>query len=89
MPARLPVQYRDSRTRSADGFEFELAYVKAYIDADGAIFRQIANDAGVNISATNVASVNTTIPANNRSPDAQQAADQLQPDPDDEVVAGP
>ncbi|HUR57599.1 MAG TPA: TonB-dependent receptor plug domain-containing protein [Opitutaceae bacterium] len=97
---RLPVQYRDSRTRSADGFEVELAYnptkalrltanvafpkvyeselnpdVKAYIDTNGTVFRQIANDAGVNVSATNVASVNTTIPANNRSPDAQQAAD--------------
>jgi outer membrane receptor protein involved in Fe transport len=97
---RLPVQYRDSRTRSADGYEIEIAFnptkairftanvafpkvyeselnpdVKAYIDKNGAVFRQIANDAGVNISATNVATVNTTIPINNRSPDAQQAAD--------------
>ncbi|MBI4623406.1 MAG: hypothetical protein HY736_09355 [Verrucomicrobia bacterium] len=97
---RLPVQYRDSRTRSAGGYEVELAYnptkalrltanvafpkvyeselnpdVKAYIDKNGAVFRQIANDAGVNIGANNLAVVNTAIPINNRSPDAQRAAD--------------
>ncbi len=95
----LPKQYRDTRTRSSDGVEVEVAYnptkalrftanvafpkvyesdlnpdVKAYIDKNGAVFKQIANDAGVVIGADNLATVDTSIPINNRSPDAQAAA---------------
>ena len=94
----LPVQYRDIRTRSGDGLEFEVVYnpskafrltgslsfpkvyesnlypdVKAYIDKNAELFKQIARDAGVLISATNVASVDTSIPVNQRSPDATNA----------------
>jgi hypothetical protein len=94
----LPKQYRDSRTRSGDGYEIELAYnptralrltanlafpkvyeselnpdVKAYIDKNGAIFKQIATDAGAVIDAQNRASIDTRIPANQRSPDVDQA----------------
>lgn len=49
--------------------------VKAYIDKNGTVFKQIANDAGVIINASNVATVDASIPINNRSPDAQAAAD--------------
>ena len=94
----LPTQYRDIRTRSGDGLEFEVVYnpskafrltgslsfpkvyesnlypdVKAYIDKNAGLFRQIATDAGVLISATNVASVDLSIPINERSPDATAA----------------
>jgi outer membrane receptor protein involved in Fe transport len=48
---------------------------RAYITRNAAVFRQIANDAGVIIDANNLARVDTSIPINNRSPDAQQAAD--------------
>jgi outer membrane receptor protein involved in Fe transport len=47
--------------------------VKAYIDKNGELFKQIARDAGVLIDANNVASVNTAIPVNQRSPDATNA----------------
>lgn len=47
--------------------------VKAYIDKNMPLFRQIARDAGVLISATDVASVDTSIAVNNRSPDATNA----------------
>ena len=94
----LPAQYRDIRTRSGDGLEFEVVYnpskafrltgslsfpkvyesnrnpdVKAYIDKNAGLFRQIATDAGVLISSTNVASVDLSIPINQRSPDATNA----------------
>lgn len=94
----LPAQYRDIRTRSGDGLEFEVVYnpskafrltgslsfpkvyesnrnpdVKAYIDRNAGLFRQIATDAGVLISSTNVASVDLSIPINERSPDANNA----------------
>ena len=94
----LPAQYRDIRTRSGDGLEFEMVYnpnkafrltgslsfpkvyesnlypdVKAYIDRNAGLFRQIATDAGVLISSTNVASVDLSIPINQRSPDATNA----------------
>ena len=94
----LPVQYRDIRTRSGNGFEVEVVYnptksfrltgsvsfpkvyesnlnpdVKAYIDKNMDLFKQIARDAGVLISATNVASVDLAIPVNQRSPDATNA----------------
>ncbi|MBL9202109.1 MAG: TonB-dependent receptor [Opitutaceae bacterium] len=49
---------------------------RAYIDSHATVFRQIAEDASVRVDpTTNLASVNTTIPANQRSPDAQTAAD--------------
>ncbi len=95
----LPVQYRDMRTRFANGFEVEVVYnptkalrlianlglpkvyesdlnpdVRAYIDNNGALFRQIAMDAGVLINPNNVATVDLSIPINQRSPDAQSAA---------------
>ncbi len=94
----LPVQYRDIRTRSGNGFEVEVVYnpskafrltgsvsfpkvyesnlypdVKAYIDKNMALFKQIAADAGVLIDANNVASVDLSIPINQRSPDATNA----------------
>ncbi|WP_414660201.1 TonB-dependent receptor plug domain-containing protein [Horticoccus sp. 23ND18S-11] len=95
----LPVQYRDIRTRSGDGFEFEVVYnpsrafrltgsvsfpkvyesnlypdVKAYIDKNAGLFKQIAADTGVLIDANNVASVDLSIPINQRSPDATATA---------------
>jgi hypothetical protein len=49
--------------------------VRAYVDKNGALFKQIANDAGVIIDpVTNRASVDQSIPINNRSPDADAAA---------------
>jgi outer membrane receptor protein involved in Fe transport len=94
----LPAQYRDIRTRSGNGFEFEVVYnptrafrltgsvsfpkvyesnlypdVKAYIDRNAELFKQIAKDAGVLIDASNRASVDLTIPINTRSPDATNA----------------
>lgn len=47
--------------------------VKAYIDKNIDLFRQIARDAGVLISESDVASVNLAIPVNQRSPDATNA----------------
>ena len=48
---------------------------REYIDAHADVFKLIAQDASVAIDpVTNVASVNTSIPANVRSPDAQAAA---------------
>lgn len=94
----LPVQYRDIRTRSGNGFEVEVVYnpsrafrltgsvsfpkvyesnlypdVKAYIDKNMPLFRQIAGDAGVLIDSNNTASVDLSIPINQRSPDATNA----------------
>ena len=94
----LPVQYRDLRTVSGDGFEIEIVAnlsrafrltgsysrpkiyesnlnpdVKAYIDKNLELFKQIANDAGVLIDANNVAAVDLSIPINQRSPDATNA----------------
>lgn len=49
---------------------------REYIDAHAAVFRQIAEDASATIDpTTNIASINTSIPANQRSPDAQVAVD--------------
>lgn len=49
---------------------------RKYIDSHGNVFKQIAQDANVVINpATNVASVDTSVPAAIRSPDAQAAAD--------------
>lgn len=49
---------------------------RAYIDRNAGVFRQIAEDASVRVDpTTNLATVNTAIPANLRSPDAQTAAD--------------
>lgn len=94
----LPVQYRDTRTRSGRGFEFEVTAnlsralrltgsvsfpkvyesglnpdVKAYIDKNLPLFRQIARDAGVLIDANDVASVDNSVPINQRSPDVTNA----------------
>lgn len=47
---------------------------REYIDARRDVFRQIAEDASAIIDpATNIASINTSIPENIRSPDAQSA----------------
>jgi len=49
---------------------------RGYIDAHVEVFRQIAQDASVRVDpTTNLASVDLAIPANERSPDAQTAAD--------------
>jgi len=48
--------------------------VRAYIDKNATIFRQIANDAGVLIGADNVARVDESIPIDERSSDANAAA---------------
>lgn len=94
----LPVQYRDIRTRSGEGVEFEAVFnptrafrltgsvsfpkvyesnlypdVTAYIDKNIGLFRQIARDAGVLITPDDVASVDLSIPVNQRSPDATNA----------------
>ncbi|MBL9189838.1 MAG: hypothetical protein JNK23_20320 [Opitutaceae bacterium] len=48
---------------------------RKYIDANGEVFRQIAQDANVTINpATNFATVDESVPASVRSPDAQSAA---------------
>ena len=95
---RLPNQYRDTRTRSGDGYELEVTFnpsrafrltgnlglprlyeadaypdVRDYIDKNAAIFRQIANDAGVIIGPDNIARVNESIPINERSSDVNGA----------------
>jgi hypothetical protein len=95
---RLPNQYRDTRTRSGEGYEIEVTFnptrawrvtgnlglprlyeanaypdVRDYIDKNAAVFRQIANDAGVIIGSDNVARVNETIPINERSSDVNSA----------------
>jgi hypothetical protein len=49
--------------------------VRAYIEKNGAIFKQIANDAGVIIGADNVARVDDSIPINSQSSDAAAARD--------------
>ena len=94
----LPVQYRDTRTRTGDGYELEVVAnpmrglrltgsisipkvcesdlnpdVKSYIDKNMDLFKQIANDAGVLVDANNVATVDLSIPINQRSPDANNA----------------
>lgn len=46
----------------------------AYLNANEATLRQIVLDAGVLINSSNVASVDTSIPVGNRSPDAAAAA---------------
>jgi outer membrane receptor protein involved in Fe transport len=48
---------------------------RAYLAANAANLKQVAQDAGVAISASNVATVDTSIPANQRSPDVQAATD--------------
>ena len=47
--------------------------VKAYIDKNLPLFKQIATDAGVLIDSNNTASVDLSIPINQRSPDATNA----------------
>ncbi|MBI5692463.1 MAG: hypothetical protein HZC55_20465 [Verrucomicrobia bacterium] len=95
---RLPNQYRDTRTRTGDGYEIEITFnpsrafrltgnlgfprlyeananpdVRAYIDKNGALFKQIANDAGVIIGPDNIARIDESIPINQRSSDATNA----------------
>jgi outer membrane receptor protein involved in Fe transport len=48
---------------------------RAFIDSHGEVFKAIAQDANVAIDSTNIASVDTSVPADIRSPDAQAAAD--------------
>ncbi len=50
------------------------AGTRAYLAKNDAVLRQIVNDAGVLIDANNFATVNTAIPVNFRSPDADAAA---------------
>jgi outer membrane receptor protein involved in Fe transport len=49
--------------------------VRAYIDKNAAIFKQIANDAGVIIGPDNIARVDDSIPINSQSSDAAAARD--------------
>lgn len=95
----LPVQYRDIRTVSGNGFEIEFVAnlskgfrltgsvsfpkihesnlnpdVKAYIDTNLPLLKQVVNDAGVLVDANNFATVDLSIPINTRSPDATGAA---------------
>ena len=48
---------------------------RVYVEKNTAVFKQIAQDAGVKIDSSNVATVDTAVPAAQRSPDAQAAAD--------------
>ncbi len=48
--------------------------VKAYIDKNLPLLKQVVNDAGVLVDANNVATVDLSIPINTRSPDATNAA---------------
>ena len=50
------------------------ADTRAYLAKNNAVLRQIVNDAGVTIDKNNVAAVDTSIPVNFRSPDADAAA---------------
>ena len=78
----IEVVYNPSRAfRLTGSLSFPKVYesnlypdVKAYIDKNAALFKQIANDAGVLVDAGNVASVDLSIPINQRSPDATNAA---------------
>ena len=97
---RLPNQYRDTRTRGGDGYEFEVVFnpsralrltgnvglprlyesnaypdVRAYIDRNAELFKQIANDAGVIIGPDNRARADESIPINERSSDVNSARD--------------
>lgn len=46
------------------------ADTRAWLAANDTVLRQIVNDAGVRINSSNVAAIDTTIPVNFRSPDA-------------------
>jgi hypothetical protein len=94
----LPVQYRDIRTRSGRGLEWEAVYNpsrafrltdsirfpqgvcfeprprgEASTDKKAELCKQIARDAGVRIDASDTASVDRSIPINQRPPDATRA----------------
>jgi outer membrane receptor protein involved in Fe transport len=56
-----------------DSKPFQLT--RAYVQANADNFKLVAQDAGVKIDSSNVATVDTSVPANTRSPDAQAAAD--------------
>ncbi|MGH9893838.1 MAG: hypothetical protein ACREA0_18005, partial [bacterium] len=66
---RLTGNYSKPKTGSSDRYPDFLGYIAA----NSAAFRQILLDAGALIDAANVASVDTSIPINQRSPDVQTA----------------
>jgi outer membrane receptor protein involved in Fe transport len=66
---RLTANYSQPKTGTSNRYPDFLGFIAANRD----VFKRIATDAGALIDAQNVASVNTSIPINNRSPDVQSA----------------
>jgi outer membrane receptor protein involved in Fe transport len=66
---RLIANYARPKT----GFGGRFPDVLGFIEANAALFKQIAQDAGVLIDANNVARVDESVPINNRSPDVNTA----------------
>ncbi len=66
---RLTANYSKPKVGNSNRFPDYLAY----ITANSAAFKQIALDAGALVDASNVATVDQSIPVNDRSPDVQAA----------------
>ncbi len=66
---RLSANYARAYAEASNASEFTAAYIDRNLD----VLRQIVIDAGGLISATDVASVNTSIPLDQRSPDVNTA----------------
>lgn len=67
---RMLANFSTAKATQGDGY----AETRAYLAANEATFRQILADAGVLIDASGQATVNQSIPINQRSPDADNAA---------------
>jgi len=68
---RLMANYAEPRIGASNRYPDTLAY----INTNMALFKQIAQDAGVLIDASDVARVDPSVPVNQRSPDVQAAVD--------------
>lgn len=62
--AAVPVAYQENA----------FSNTRAFLDTNESVMKQILADAGVLVNASNVASVDASIPINDRSPDANAAA---------------
>ncbi|MGH7959165.1 MAG: TonB-dependent receptor domain-containing protein, partial [Opitutaceae bacterium] len=67
---RITGNYSKPKTGAGSQYPITLAYIAEH----RSVLKQIAQDAGVLIDAADVASVDNSIPINNRSPDVQAAA---------------